>query len=67
LATRGSSSAKLDWNVEVQSIELARTASRDFLKSNRREILDFVFILFSFQEKEVIVGLGPMAKDPRKY
>jgi hypothetical protein len=51
----------------VQSIELARTASRDFLKPNRREILDFVFILFSFQEKEVIVGLGPMAKDPRKY
>ena len=51
LATRGSSSAKLDWKVDAQSIELARAASRDFLKANRREILDFVFILFFFPGK----------------
>jgi len=67
LATRGSSSAKVVWKVDVQSIELARTASRVFLKPNRREILDFVFILFSFQDKEVIVGLIPKAFSPRKY
>jgi hypothetical protein len=57
----------LQWIVDAESIEPARTASRELLKPNRRENLDFVFILFSFQDKEVVSWLVPEAEEPRKY
>jgi hypothetical protein len=53
LATRGSSSANSQQAGELASTEEAKRVSRDFLKSNRRENLDIVFIRFSFQCKEV--------------